>query len=194
MNIKRLVKKTRSYRRFKENIPISIEFLEDLLDTARLCSSARNDQPLRYMLSTNQKTNTDIFSTLSWAGDLNNWEGPKIGERPSAYIVMLADMGLNNWMLYDAGIASQTILLQAASKGIGCCILGSVKKYEHELRVMLKIPNDYHLLSVIALGKPSEKVVIEPMVKKNKSYYRDNQDIHHVPKRALDDIIIAKYA
>jgi len=49
-------------------------------------------------------------------------------------------------------------------------------------------------LLVIALGKHKETVVIEPLLPgKSSAYYRDARQVHHVPKRRLEDIIIAEY-
>ena len=88
-----------------------------------------------------------------------------------------------------ASIAAANILLGAVERGLGGCILGAIKK--DELRKALTIPLRYKVLIVIALGKPSEKVVLEPLGPDGDiKYWRDEDDIHHVPKRALDDIII----
>jgi hypothetical protein len=45
-------------------------------------------------------------------------------------------------------------------------------------------------VQVIALGIPAETVVIDPMLNGDIKYWRDEQSIHHVPKRSLDEIII----
>jgi nitroreductase len=45
-----LIRKTRSFRRFKEDEPIDMDTLRYLVDLARLGGSARNVQPLKYLL------------------------------------------------------------------------------------------------------------------------------------------------
>jgi nitroreductase len=90
---------------------------------------------------------------------------------------------------YDAGIAAQSIMLGATEKGLGGCMIANIQK--EGLRKTLEIPQRYEILLVLALGKPKEKVVIETVGSDGETtYWRDSQDVHHVPKRPLDDIII----
>ena len=189
MEIKKLVAKNRSYRRFYEDFPIELETLRELVDLARLSASAGNMQPLRYILSCDPEKNSLIFANIAWAMYLKDWPGPSEGERPSAYIIVLEDTQLSHPLHCDHGIAAQSILLGATEKGLGGCIIGAIKK--RELRDALKIPARYEILLVLALGKPKEKVVIEKVGPDGDiKYWRDNKEIHHVPKRSLDDIII----
>jgi len=187
--LKSLVLKNRSYRRFYQEALISCETLRELVDLARLSASAANRQPLKYFLSCEPNQNAIIYPFLGWAGYLKEWGGPVEGERPSAYIILLGDKTISSSFGCDHGIAAQSILLGAAEKGLGGCMIGSVRK--QELAQTLGIPDTFEILLVIVLGKPKETVVIEPLGKDGDiKYWRDAQFVHHVPKRSLDDIII----
>ena len=184
-----LVLRNRSYRRFYEEVDITLETLKELVDLARLSASATNAQPLKYILSCDRHKNSLIFAHLVWARFLTNWSGPAEGERPSGYIVVLGDTEISRFWDYDAGIAGQSILLGATEKGLGGCMIANIRK--EGLRKALKIPERYEMLLVLALGKPREKVVIETVGPDgNTRYWRDREGVHHVPKRPLDEIII----
>lgn len=181
--------KNRSYRRFHEEVAIELEVLRELVDLARLSSSASNLQPLKYILSCDSQKNVLIFPYLAWAGYLKDWSGPYEGERPSAYIIILGDTKISQSFGCDHGIAAQSILLGATEKGLGGCIIGSIKR--EELRKALDIPSRYEILLILALGKPKEKVVIETVGPNGDiKYWRDSEGLHHVPKRALDELIV----
>ena len=186
--ISELIRKNRSFRRFHQDEAISENDLRQMVDNARLTPSGRNAQTLRYVLSNMPEMNARIFPALSWAGYLNDWGGPSEGERPAAYIVILNDDRISKTYFCDHGIASLAILLTAVEKGYGGCIIASVKS--DMLRAALDIPEQYSIVQVIALGKPAETVVIEPMIDGDVKYWRDAQEIHHVPKRSLEEIII----
>lgn len=187
--IRDLILKNRSCRRFYSEITIKLDTLKELVDLARLSPSAGNAQPLKYILSCDPKKNALIFPHLAWAGYLKDWSGPCEEERPSAYIIILGDTEIKQSFGCDHGITSQSILLGATEKGLGGCIIGSIQR--EGLRKALKIPHCYEILLVLALGKPKETVVIETVGPTGDiKYWRDSNNIHHVPKRALDDIIV----
>ena len=181
--------RNRSYRRFEQEVPIDHETLRQLVDLARLSASASNLQPLKYILSCDAEKNGSIFPHLEWAGYLRDWSGPAEGERPSAYIIILGDRNIQESFGCDHGIAAQSILLGAAERGFGGCIIGSVRR--EGLRKKLGIPASFEILLVIALGKPAETVRIEAVGPDGDiRYWRDDKGTHHVPKRSLDEIII----
>lgn len=188
--LKDLVIRTRSYRRFYEDVAISVETLRDLVDLARNTASTVNSQALRYRLVTDEKEREIVYNNLAWAGLLKDWNGPEKGERPSAYIIILCDLSVGSNKQFDDGITAQTILLGATEKELGGCMFGSInrKNLASELNIN---PEKYSIDLVVALGKPKENVIIVDLPESGStSYYRDENGNHYVPKRALEDIII----
>ena len=189
MNLRELVLKNRSYRRFYQDHVMDRETLVELVDLARHSASGNNLQPLKFFLSVDPETNATIFPNTRWAGSLKDWDGPEEGERPSAYIVVLGDKDISDSFGVNHGIAAQSILLGAAEKGLGGCMIGSVQRVV--LHRELGLADNLHILLVIALGKPRETVVIDPVGPDGSiTYWRDENSVHHVPKRSLEELIV----
>ena len=186
--LQELVLKNRSYRRFHQHVRISEGELREWIGLARLCPSGRNAQALRYRMVTEEADREAVFRTLSWAGYLKDWDGPEEGERPAAYLVQVLDTRVVENCLCDDGIQAQTILLGAVEKGYGGCIIKAFK--EEALRSVLSLPDALRILYVIALGSPKEEVVIEEMKGDDFKYWREADGSHHVPKRAVQDLIV----
>jgi len=187
--LKDLVLQNRSYRRFHQEVAIERETLRELVDLARHSASGANQQPLKYILSCDPARNALIFPHLGWAAYIKDWPGPAEGERPAAYIIILGDTEVSRQFFCDHGIAAQSIMLGATEKGLGGCIMAGIEM--DGLRQALEIPPRYDIMLVLALGKPKEKVVIDSVGPDGDiKYWRDSNDVHHVPKRSLDEIII----
>lgn len=182
-----LVKKSRSYRRFHQKIPVDKAHLLKMVEAARFSPSARNVQPIKYALYSTPEQCEAIFPTLAWAGYLTDWDGPGEGERPPAYIVQLHDTTISDRYSCDHGITAQSILLQAVELGYGGCIIGAVKR--EELSDILQLPGHLKIINVIALGVPREKVVVDDMQEGDYKYWREPDGTHHVPKRTLEELI-----
>jgi len=189
--LKELVLKNRSYRRFYQNVTITQNQLKGWIDLARLGASGRNAQSLKYITVTDHNLCKQVFENLAWAGYLSDWDGPIEGEQPAAYVVMLNDERLSKNYFCDDGIAAQNLLLGAVEDGFGACIIRAFK--ESNLRELLNVSGDYKMIQVIALGKPKEEVVIEEMKDDDIKYWRDENGVHHVPKRKLEDIIVGEF-
>jgi len=187
-----LILRNRSYRRFHQDVPIELETLRELVDLARHSASGANRQPLKFILCCDPEVNAAVFPHLAWAGYLTGWEGPAEGERPAAYIIILNDTGIAKVPGTDHGIAAQSMMLGATEKGLGGCMIGSIQR--DGLRKVMDIPEKYEIVLVLALGKPAEKVVIEDVGPDGDiRYYRDAEDVHHVPKRTLDELIVQEH-
>ncbi len=184
-----LVKQARSYRRFKESDPVSLETLKQLVDVARLAPSAGNKQPLRFRLVAGREGLEKVFPCLIWAALLKEWRGPVEGERPTGYIVLVsaADQGSPDW---DLGIIGQTLQLAAAERGYGACMLGSIRR--EQLQDNLALPKNWAIRLVVAVGRPGETIVLEdvPAYDGPTAYYRTSDGAHHVPKRKLADLLV----
>lgn len=189
--LKDLILRNRSYRRFNHGKRISPETLRELVDLARMTPSGRNVQPLKYLLVTSEEACVKMYPQLTWAGYLKDWDGPVENERPTGYVIMLGDTTIAPNSGIDPGIAAQTLLLGAVEKGLGGCILGTIKR--DKIRTLFEIPAQYEVLYVIALGEPVEKVEIEDVKPDGDiKYWRDAEKVHHVPKRALKDVIVGE--
>jgi nitroreductase len=191
-NFKALVKENRSCRRFDNGWKISMKDLTDLVGLARHCASAANNQPLKYILSTSQQTNTQIFSCLGWAAYLTDWPGPEPAEQPTAYIVITGDHTISDKFWCDHGIAAQTLLLGARAKGLAGCMFGAINI--KKIKALLDIPDHLEVKLVVALGRPVEKAVIDEVGPDGSiRYFRDENQVHHVPKRSLDDLVFKTF-
>lgn len=186
--IKHLANTTRSYRRFRQIYPVTPELMTQWVDNARVSASAGNKQPLRYRIVTDKEQCAQIFETLTWAAALPDWGGPEPGQRPTGYIIMATDSETFKGELwrFDAGIAAQTIMLSSTEEGFGGCIMLSFKR--GELKKILSMPEDLEPVLVLALGRPIEDIRLVDAVQGDTTYYRDEQQVHYVPKRKLEDI------
>jgi len=186
--LKDLVKKARSCRRFDNTFLISNDDLKDIIDTARLTPSAANRQPVRFIVANNKAVNEKIFSYIGWAAYLADWKGPAPEEQPSAYIVLYSDMQFTPHLSIDPGIIAQTINLSANEKGLATCIIASFDK--NKIKRVVHLEKENEIILIIAVGKAAENVVLEDVGEDGSiKYWRDEDDVHHVPKRKLDDIL-----
>lgn len=189
--IRNLVVRGRSYRRFDQSHAVDERTLIDLVDVARLCPSAANRQPLKYRIAWTAEENARIFPHLRWAAALRDWKGPAEGERPTAYIVVLGDIGLAARFSLDCGIAAQTLRLAAAEAGLGGCMVAAFD--QEGLRQTLQLPKHLEVLLVLALGYPSETVRLEDGTRPDeRPYWRDPEGVHHVPKRPLEEVLLRR--
>jgi nitroreductase len=186
MDLLSLIKKNRSYRRFDSSYFVTIEELQELIRYSSYTASAMNRQSLRYRIFNSKEDCEKIFSSLKWAGYLKDWDGPNETERPTSYLLQYSIEPVSNHILCDAGIALQTILLAAVENGLGGCIFASVDK--NQIHKLFPISANYQLLYAIAIGKPKEKIVLE--TSNDVKYWRDEHDVHYVPKRNWQELII----
>jgi len=161
------------------------EVLLKCVDAARLSPSAANLQPLKYIIINDQKLLKKVFSTLSWAGYIQNYQ-PSEEEMPRAYIIILVDEKISRTPNHDAGITAMSISMVAYDEGLGSCILGAVDR--EKLREILKVPEGLAIVLVVALGYAAENPVVDTVKAEDIKYWLDEKGVLHVPKRDLKDV------
>lgn len=189
--LEELVRKNRSYRGYDESVSVTSEQLYHLLSCGRLTPSSTNLQPLKFLVTNTPEENAKIFPYTKWAGKLSHLHLPYEGHRPTAYVVIFIDRTIAQNptpFLKDVGIAAQTLLLGAVEQGLGGIMIGS---FDHDAILKeFSLPDTLQPELVVALGKPDETIVLEDAEGGEVSYYRDAQDVHHVPKRPLEELIL----
>jgi len=192
MALKDLVIKNRSYRLFDMSQPVPRDVLLECIDTTRFAPASVNIQPIVYKISDTPEMNAKIRPYTFWAKMLKDYNGPDPEHDPTAYIAICTDKALApNAERFDRdiGIVAQTIMLAAVEQGYGGCMIGNFKKAE--IAEIMGISDDYDLRLVLALGKPAEEIILETLEKgADYRYYRDENNVHHVPKRKLEDIVL----
>lgn len=192
MNFLEMNMKNRSCRGYDESYKLTKETLEELVNLTRFAPASVNIQPMKYYLSWTDRTNSIIQPLTGWARQLPGNNLPYPGHRPTGFIVILHDKNVApNVARFskDVGIVAQTIALGAVEKGLNVCMIGNYSP--EKVSEALNLPDNFEVVLIIAIGKQHEQIVLTELENgENSAYYRDENDIHYVPKRKLKDIIV----
>ena len=187
--LKELIDKSRSHREFVPSAVVPREKIEAWLLNASHCPAAMNLQALKYRIVDGSEVER-ILPITRWGSAIPNKKFPPEGHGPTAFVVMCHDtkiVELKPIFMIDVGICAQTVMLSAAEDGFGGCIIGSAS--EGALRDALSLDESLIPVLVLALGVPEDKVVLTEFAGSTK-YYRDENNVHYVPKRSLEELII----
>lgn len=163
--------------------------MEEIIDITRLSSSAMNKQPLKYIIVTKKDLVKKLSNTCKWASHLSSWDQSE-DEQPSAFIVVLNDTTIDGFAMLDCGITLNSIMIGLKIKGYASCPLASIDK--DLCKNLFNLPQNLEPILGIAVGIEAENIQIVDL-KDDTNYYRDQEDNHCVPKRALDEILVGKY-
>ena len=189
MELKELVTKARTCRRFKGDVVLSAETLTALIDYARLSASARNGQILRFVTISDPETRAAMDNLVVLGGALTPEQRATDAQRPGGYIVICGPDKMDDFATMDVGIAAQTINLAACEAGLNTCMIGAMKK--EEVAQLLGLPEDLKVKLALALGVADEEIRLVGRRDDGKLiYYRDENDVHCVPKISLEEAVI----
>jgi nitroreductase len=141
MDAMECLKTRRSVRAYKKD-QVPRDVLIDIVDAGRLAASAINIQPWQFIVVTDKKTRQAI-------ADITD-HGKFIADAPACVVVFCED---GKYYLEDGSAATQNILNAAKAYGLGSCwVAGDKKPYCQEVRKLLGLPENYKLVSFIAIG------------------------------------------
>jgi nitroreductase len=162
------------------------------VDGARFCASSINIQPLKYFIAYDKEYVDKIQCRIKWARQLPQMTLPHPGMCPTGFVVICQDKNISdnlNRFMKDVGIVAQSMLLMAVEEGLGGCMIGNFAA--QDIREGLGLSENLQPLLVVALGKPAETIVLTDVGEDaNTAYYRDENDVHYVPKRRLEELLI----
>lgn len=187
MELMELLEGRRTYRRFLQR-KISEEITGEILQAARLASSAANKQPLSYVVIKSAARVDEVFACTKWAGYLKPEDGqPGEDEKPALFIAVVENLSISLDCDTDAGLAIANMTLAAWNRGVGSCIIGACNK--PRLSEMFGLREDQKLHTVVAFGYPSHQSRIAEVKEGDIKYYLDENRDYVVPKRALEDVV-----
>ena len=167
MNVKNTIVSRRAYRSLKP-VEITEEIIYDLAECAQLSASCFNNQPWRYIFVNNSEVLKKMHEAFS--------SGNKWAEDASMIIVVFSKKELDcmihdrEYYLFDIGMATGFIILRATEIGL---VAHPIAGYSpKKTRQILGIPDDYNVITLLIVGKHSEKintVLSEKQVKYEKS-------------------------
>lgn len=165
MEFEKVVEDRRSIRKFQTR-KVEKEKICKLIEMARLCQSAKNRQPWKFLILENREKNqvADIMLDLFGKKDYELL-GYINSSRSSAEIIKNASILIlafmekeDDWLtgdLLSIGAAIEHICLEAVNLGLGTVWIRDTVYTEEEIGKQVGYP-DFQLISAIAVGYPDE--------------------------------------
>jgi nitroreductase len=161
------IRRRKSVRAYLQT-PISKQILVKILDAARLAPSASNKQPWHFIIVEKKAKRVQIAQGCGF--------GKFLAESPVIIVGCGDKRASPDWYVVDTTIALEHIVLAASALDLGACWIGSFD--EEEVREMLRIPERFEVIALIALGYPRKTFDLLAKI------------IHILrPRRRLKDII-----
>ncbi|MFH7882160.1 MAG: nitroreductase family protein [Candidatus Aenigmatarchaeota archaeon] len=149
MEVFTAIKKRHSVRSFEDK-EIPKEKILKILESGRLAPSAQNIQPWHFIVVTENDKKKEIAKS----------QFGKFLKDCSAIIVGCGDKKASpKWYKVDVSIAMENMILAAVSLGLGTCWVGSFD--EKEVKKLLKIPEKFEIVALIALGYEKKKIDLQ---------------------------------
>jgi nitroreductase len=162
MNIVTTVIKSRhSVRKFKSD-PVDDLIIADALECAAHAPTAINIQPWLFGIIKNKDTLSKIAAFTD--------HGRFISASPLCFAVFGEKKQI--FYLEDCCAATENLILALQAYGISSCwVAGDKKPYCEDIRRLLKVPEGYTLVSLVAAGCPAEITIAPKKEMKNIAFF-----------------------
>ncbi|MFX0074383.1 MAG: nitroreductase family protein [Candidatus Hermodarchaeota archaeon] len=149
MEFYEVVRKRRSYRMYKSDMPEE-DKVNRILEAARLAPTWANMQGMHYIVVKNPETVKKVWNAVG--------QSQKFVEAPMFIVGVISESesGKNpNGIKYfplDCGICFEHLILAATAEGLATCWIGWFN--ENTIKEILEIPKKYRVLALTPLGYP----------------------------------------
>lgn len=149
MDFYEVVKKRRSFRAYKPDIPEKKK-IERILEAARLAPTWANLQGVHYIIVQKPENVKAVWKTIE--------QETKFIEAPMFIIGVISPdgSGINKssekYYGVDFGICFEHLVLAATAEGLATCWIGWFN--EEEVKKVLNIPKKYKVMGITPLGYP----------------------------------------
>lgn len=139
--------KTRRSIRAYEPRPVPRPVIEDIVDCGRLAATAINIQPWLFIAVDAEDIRTQLAAITDY--------GKFIADAPVCIVVFCRHV---KYFVEDGSAATQNLLNAARAHGLGSCwVAGHQKLYAPQIRELLGVPQEYELISLVAIGYAAEE-------------------------------------
>lgn len=159
MELMEAIKGRRSIRKYKPD-PVPEEVFRDLIEAVRWSPSWANTQCWEVIAVRDAKIKSELSTALAKGN-------PAISSMTEAPLVMVlcgkrgvagfkkgeATTAKGDWLMFDTGLAMQSLCLSAHSHGLGTVIVGN---FDHQrVTEILGVPQDVEVMAITPLGYPA---------------------------------------
>ena len=156
-----LIKSRHSVRKFKPD-PVNDLVITDVLECAARAPTAMNIQPWLFGVIKDKKTLSEIAGLATY--------GKFIKDSPLCFAVF----GEKKQQFYveDCCAATENLILALQAHGVSSCwVAGDKTPYAEAVRKLLKVPEGYTLVSLVAAGNPAEITITEKKEMKHIAFF-----------------------
>jgi|GEM_PF-684031 len=152
-----LARKRESCRSYTDK-KVDIELLKKCVEAALLSPSARNLQPWKYFIVTDEKYVSELIKITQEDGKngfVSNITSFIVAVNKTSDVTVRDHKCSHDYSVFDPGLSVAHLVLQAAELGLGTCILGWFDA--DKVTELFKLPDNQSPIVLIPVGYPANE-------------------------------------